>query len=88
MNSLNWSISNLERLRQRMNNTPYNQPIPNQQCGQPNMYNNQYRNGNPFQNGPSQPFAQNNGSDFDQRFHDIFGDAFSDVFGNGNGKKN
>lgn len=88
MNSLNWSIGNLERLRQRMYNAPYNQPMHNNQQCQPNMYNNQYRNGNPFQNGPSQPFTQNNGSDFDQQFHDIFGDAFSDVFGNGDGKKN
>lgn len=88
MNSLNSSIGNLEQIRQRMNNTPYNQSMPNQQYGQPNMYNNQYRNGNPFQNGPSQPFAQNSGSDFDQQFHDIFGDAFSDVFGNGKGNKN
>lgn len=46
--------------------------------GQPNMYNNQYRNGNPFQNGPSQPFTPNNGSGF--------GDM-NDVLGGDNGKK-
>lgn len=88
MKALNSSIGNLEQIRQRMYNTPYTQPMPNQPYGQPNMYNNQYRNGNPFQNGPSQPFTPNSGSDFDQQFHDIFGDAFGDVFGNGKGKKN
>ena len=45
---------------------------------QPNMYNNQYRNGNPFQDGPSRPFTPNNGSGF--------GDM-SDVLGSDNGKK-
>lgn len=45
---------------------------------QPNMYNNQYRNGNPFQDGPSRPFTPNNGSGF--------GDM-SDVLGGDNGKK-
>lgn len=45
---------------------------------QPNMYNNQYRNGNPFQDGPSRPFTPNNGSGF--------GDM-NDVLGGDNGKK-
>lgn len=46
--------------------------------GQPNMYNNLYRNGNPFQNGPARPFTPNNGSGF--------GDM-NDVLGGDNGKK-
>lgn len=83
MEALKSNINNLEQIRQRMHNTPYNQPMYNQQCGQPNMYNNQYRNGNPFQNGPARPFTPNNGPDFPQQFGDIFGDAFSDW-----GKKN
>lgn len=45
---------------------------------QQNMYNNQYRNGNPFQDGPSRPFTPNNGAGF--------GDM-SDVLGGDNGKK-
>lgn len=88
MNSLNSSIGNLEQIRQRMYNAPYNQPMPNQQYGQPNMYNNQYRNGYPFPDGPARPFTQNNGSGFPHQFGDIFGDAFGDVFGNGKEKKN
>lgn len=82
MDALNSSIGNLEQIRQRMHNTPYNQPMYNQpvnQFGQPNMCNNQYGNGNPFQNGPSQPFTPNNGSGF----RDIFGDTFGN-WGNKN----
>lgn len=94
MEALKSNISNLEQIRQRMHNTPYNQPMYNrpndyynQQCGQPNMYNNQYRNGNPFQNGPARPFTPNNGPDFPQQSGGIFSDAFADAFGNW-GKKN
>lgn len=84
MNSLNCSIGNLEQIRQRMYNTPYNQPMYNQQPSQPNMYNYQYRNGHPFPDGPARPFTPNNGSGFPHQFGDIFGDAF----GGGYGKKN
>lgn len=55
---------------------PFGQSVS--QFYQPNMYNNQYRNGNPFQDGPSRPFTPNNGSGF--------GDM-SDVLGGDNGKK-
>lgn len=84
MDALKSNISNLEQIRQRMYNTPYNQPMYNQQCGQPNMYNYQYRNGYPFPDGPARPFTPNNGSGFPHQFGDIFGD----VFGGNNGKKN
>lgn len=63
-----WPYASSYFAQQRVN--PFNQP---------NMYNNQYRNGNPFQDGPSRPFTPNNGSGF--------GDM-NDVLGGDNGKKN
>lgn len=87
MDALKSNISNLEQIRRQMYNTPYNQPMYNQQPGQPNMYNYQYRNGHPFPDGPARPFTPYNGSNCPP-FHDVFGDAFGDIFGGNNGKKN